>query len=243
MSRVIIFVIALLTITLLTSATVVAAGSSAFFAVVAQGEWLKVTAKKDSLPYTALQAACRNALAEPLRIAKQQALATELNIALPDTIAYAETKISHYIEKKESKSLLCKGDVVEINNDYAKSVLALMNAWWFVDQNQKSALKSLLRIAMAQAEVQPDAIVLIAAQTGGAKGFAILTNKVADTQLILPQSQLAAAQLWLDNNKFKQALNIITSCQKVACNRLRLKIIDKKDRYDEQTVDDLSSYF
>jgi len=233
----------LLVIALMTSANSVAASQSAFFEVVLHGEWLRVTPKKDYLPYATLQAACRNALSEPLRIAKQQALATEMKLALPETIAYAETKISHYIEKKESNTLLCKGDVVEVNIDYSKSVLALMNAWWYVNQNQKSALKPLLRVAMDQPKVQPDAIVFIATQTGGAKGFAILSNKVGDTQLILPQSQLAASQLWLENKKFKQALSIITTCQKVECNHLRLKIIDKKDRYDEQTVDDLSSYF
>lgn len=238
MNRVILLVMALMT-----SATSVAAGQSAFFEIVPQGEWLKVTPKKESLPYAAVQAACRNALSEPLRITKQQALATELKLSLSDTIAYAETKISNYVEKKESKTVLCKGDVVEVNHDYSKSVLALMNAWWYVNQNQKSALKPLLRVAMTQLEVQPDAIVLIATQTGGAKGFAILSNKVGNTQLILPQSQLAASQLWLENNKFKQALSVIATCQKVECNRLRLKIMDKKDRYDEQTVDDLSSYF
>ncbi|MFQ3209970.1 MAG: hypothetical protein ACI8SC_000834 [Colwellia sp.] len=238
MKRVILLVIALMT-----SATSVAAGQSAFFEVVLQGEWLRVTPKKNSLPYTTLQAACRNALSEPLRIAKQQALATELKLTLPETIAYAETEISHYIEKKESNTLLCKGDVVEVNIDYSKSVLALMNAWWYVNQNQKSVLKSLLRVAMTQPDVQTDAIVLIATQIGGVKGFAILSNKVGDTPLILPQSQLAASQLWMENNKFKQALSIITTCQKVECNRLRLKIINREELYDEKTVDDLSSYF
>jgi hypothetical protein len=229
--------------TLMTSATSVAAGQSAFFEIVPQGEWFKVTPKKESLPFNASQAACRNALSEPLRIAKQKALATELKLNLSDTISYAETKISNYIEKKESKALLCKGDVVEVNHDYSKSILALMNAWWYVNHDQKSALKPLLKIAMAQVEVQPDAIVLIAAQTGGDKGYAILSSKVGDAHLILSQSQLAASGLWLKNNKFKSALNVIATCQKVECNRLRLKIMDKKDRYDEQTVDDLSSYF
>lgn len=233
----------LLLISWMSVATSVAATPSAFFDVVSQGEWLKITAKKQSLPYTALQAACRDALTEPIRIAKQQALATELSLALPETITYAETTISHYREKKDGKALLCQGDVTEINSDYAKSILALMNAWWYVNKDEKTALKPLLRIAMREAATQADAIALIATQTGGTKGLAILTNKVGDAALILPQSQLAAAQLWLVNSKFTQALNSITTCQTVECNHLRLKIIDKKEQHDEQTVDDLSSYF
>lgn len=214
-----------------------------YFKVVNEGNTAKVFPLKDNVPSKLWAKACRKALSYPLRIQKQQSLAKELSLALPETINHATSELTEYQEEKISDGLSCTGKVVEIDTELGKATLALMNAWWALEQNEKSFLKPLLRISMANAITRNDAIVLIAKQTGGNKGQKIFENQVNSAALLLNKSKAAIASYWLEKGDYKSAIDILSHCNTQQCYQLQIKAKIQKEFQDEKTADDLSSYF
>lgn len=214
-----------------------------YFKVVNEGNTAKVFPLKDNVPAKFWPKACRKALSYPLRVQKQQNLAKELNLSLPETINHATSELTDYREEKISGGLSCSGKVLETEAELGKATLALMNAWWALEQNKKSFLKPLLRISMANATTRNDAIVLIAKQTGGEKGQQIFEHQVNSTALLLNKSKAAMASFWLDQREYASAINILAHCDSQQCYQLQHKANIQKELQDEETADDLSSYF
>jgi len=214
-----------------------------YFKVVNEGNTAQVFPLKDNVPSKLWAKACRKALSYPLRVQKQQDLATELNLSLPKTINHATSKLTDYQEEKISGGLSCTGKVVETEAELGKATLALMNAWWALEQNKKSLLKPLLRISMANSTTRNDAIVLIAKQTGGEKGQKIFERQVDSETLLLNSSKAAMANFWLEQGQHKSAINILANCDSQQCYQLQYKANIQKELQDEKTADDLSSYF
>lgn len=216
---------------------------SPYFKVINKGNAAQVFPLKAQLPTKLWTKACRKALSYPLRVQKQQQLAKELNLALPDTINYATTELTDYQEEKIEGSLRCTGKIVEIQAELGKARLALMNAWWAITQNKKSFLKPLLRISMSIPATKNDAIVLIASQTGGQKGEKIFKQQVNNHHLLLNESKATVAKFWLEQGKHQTASSILAQCDSQHCYQLKHTANKQKELQDEKTADNLSSYF
>jgi len=214
-----------------------------YFKVVNEGNTAQVFPLKDDVPSKLWAKACRKALSYPLRTQKQQNLAKELNLPLPETINHATSKLTDYQEEKISGGLSCSGTVVETEAELGKATLALMNAWWALEQKEKSFLKPLLRISVANPTTKNDAIVLIAKQAGGEKGQKIFAHQVDSTKLLLNNSKAAMANFWFEQGKYKAAINTLAHCDSQQCYQLQYKANIQKELQDEKTADDLSSYF
>ena len=214
-----------------------------YFKVVNEGSTAQVFPLKDNVPSKFWAKACRKALSYPLRVQKQQSLAKELNLPLPNTINHVTSELTDYQEEKISGGLSCTGKIVETEAELGKATLALMNAWWALEHKEKSFLKPLLRISMANSVTRNDSIVLIATQTGGEKGNTIFKAQVDSTRLLLNKSKAATANFWLEQEKYQLAMDILAHCNSQQCYQLQSKANIQKERQDEKTADDLSSYF
>ena len=214
-----------------------------YFKVINQGNTAKVFPLKTDLPVKIWKKVCRKALSYPLRLKKQQQLAKELNLTLPEHINYATSKLTNYQEQKIDGGLSCNGTIEEIKIEQGRAVLALMNAWWAVKENKKSFLKPLLSISISNPETKNDALVLIASETAGQKGQYIFKQQVNSNNLLLNESKASMANFWLVQGKYKQASNILAQCDSQLCYQLQYKAKMQKELQDEKTADDLSSYF
>jgi hypothetical protein len=85
--------------------------------------------------------------------------------------------------------------------------------------------------------------VLIAKQTGGKKGQEIFENQVNSAALLLNNSKAAMANYWLEQGNYKSAIEILARCDSQQCYQLQHKANIQKELQDEETADDLSSYF
>lgn len=214
-----------------------------YFKVVNEGNTAQVFPLNDNVPSKLWLKACRKALSYPLRTQKQQHLAKELSLLLPETINHATSELTDYQEEKISGGLSCTGKVVETEAELGKATLAIMNAWWALEQNENDFLKPLLRISMANVVTRNDAIVLIAKQTGGEKGRKIFELQVNSKALLLNNSKAAMANFWIEQEKYKSAIDLLAHCDSQQCYQLQYKAKVQKDLQDEKTADDLSSYF
>lgn len=214
-----------------------------YFKVSNQGNTAQVFPLKAELPRKLWKKACSKALSYPLRVEKQQLLAKELNLVLPKEINYATSHLSDYQEQKIEGGLSCSGKVEETKVELGKATLALMNAWWALEQDKTNLLKPLLRISMSNSATRNDSIVLIATQTGGEKGQKIFSQQVNSSNLLLNESKAAMANFWLEQGQYKPAINVLASCDSQACYQLQSKANIQKELQDEKTADDLSSYF
>jgi hypothetical protein len=214
-----------------------------YFKVVNEGKTAQVFPLKDNVPRKLWGKACRKALSYPLRVQKQQQLAQELNLPLSETINYATSELTDYQEEKISGGLSCTGNIEETEPELGKAILALTNAWWSFEQNEKRFLKPLLRISMANTATRNDSIVLIATQTGGEKSEKIFKSQVDSKTLLLNKSKAAMANFWLEQGGYQSAIDITAHCNSQQCYKLHNKAKTQKELQDEKTADDLSSYF
>ncbi len=214
-----------------------------YFKVINEGDTAQVFPLKADLPTKLWTKACRKALSYPLRVQKQQQLAKEVNLPLPETVNYVTSELTDYQEEKIESGLSCHGKITETKKDLGKARLALINAWWALEQSKTSFLKPLLRISMATQATRNDSIVLIAKQAGGKKEQKIFEHQVDSTHLLLNKSKAAMASFWLEQGKHKQASNILAQCDSQQCYQLQYKANKQKELQDEKTADDLSSYF
>lgn len=213
------------------------------FKVINQADTAQVFPLNADLPTRLWAKACRKALTYPLRVKNQQQLAQQLNLALPDTINYATSHLSDYQDQKIDGGLRCSGKIEAITPELAQATLALMNAWWALEQGESSFLKPLLRLSMANSATRNDAIVLIATQTGGEKGKEIFEQQVNQGSLLLNQSKAALASFLIEQGHYQSAIDTLASCDSKQCYQLQSKVNHQKELQDEKTADDLSSYF
>jgi len=214
-----------------------------FFKVINQAESAEVFPLNAELPTRLWKKACRKALSYPLRVRNQQQLAKQLNLALPENINYATSHLSDYQDQRIEGGLSCSGKVKETDPDLSKATLALMNAWWALEQGETSFLKPLLRLSMVNSATRNDSIVLIATQTGGQKGQEIFEQKVKGASLLLNASKAALASFWLEQGNYQPAIDILADCDSKQCYQLQREVKMQKELQDEKTADDLASYF
>lgn len=213
------------------------------FKVINQADTAQVFPLNAELSSRLWAKACRKALTYPLRMKNQQQLAKQLSLALPDAVNYATSHLSDYQDQKIEGGLSCSGKIEEITPELAKATLALMNAWWALEQGESSFLKPLLRLSMAHSATRNDAIVLIATQTGGEKGKEIFEQQVDQSSLLLNQSKAALANFLIEQGSYQSAIDILANCDSKQCYQLQSKVNQQKELQDEKTADDLSSYF
>ncbi|MBA6389915.1 hypothetical protein H4J38_03875 [Colwellia sp. BRX10-3] len=213
------------------------------FKVINQADTAQVFPLNADLPTRLWVKACRKALSYPLRVQKQQQLAEQLNLALSDSINYATSHLSNYHDQKIEGGLSCSGTIKETEPELGKARLALMNAWWALEQGENSFLKPLLRLSMVNSATRNDAIVLIATKTGGEKGKGIFEHQVDGSNLLLNQSKAALANFWIEQGSYQSAIDILANCDSKQCYQLQRKVNTQKELQDEKTADDLSSYF
>ncbi|TWX56861.1 hypothetical protein [Colwellia hornerae] len=213
------------------------------FKVVNQAESAQVFPLNTELPFRLWKKACHRALSYPLRVEKQQQLAKQLNLTLPDKINYATSHLSNYQEKRIEGGLSCSGLVTETKPDLNKAMLALINAWWALEQGETKFLKPLLQLSMANLATRNDSIILIASQTGGKKGKEIFEQQANDINLLLNASKAALASFWLEQGNYQPAIDMLANCDSKTCYQLQRKVNMQKELKDEQTADDLASYF
>jgi hypothetical protein len=213
------------------------------FKVINQANSAQVYPLNTELPARLLEKACRKALSYPLRVQKQQQLAKQLNLALSEKINYATSHLSDYQEQRIEGGLRCSGKIKETQADLGEATLALMNAWWALEQGATGFLKPLLRISMANSATRNDSIVLIASQTGDKKRQEIFDKHIDNTSLLLNESKAALASFWLENGQYQSAIDVLAQCDSNQCYQLQGKVNMQKELQDEETADDLASYF
>ncbi|MCJ8296436.1 MAG: hypothetical protein MJK15_18720 [Colwellia sp.] len=233
---------AMLSVTIAASSAAIVHHTPAF-KVINQADSAQVFPLNTDLPARLWTKACRKALSYPLRVLKQQQLAKQLNLALSDKINYATSHLSDYQDQKIEGGLSCSGKVNETKPELGKATLALMNAWWALEQGETSFLKPLLRLSIAHSATRNDAIVLIASQNGGQKGKEIFEEQVDGTSLLLNASKAALASFWIEQGDHQPAIDILAHCDSKLCYQLQLKVNLHKELEEEETADDLASYF
>ncbi len=214
-----------------------------FFKVTNQADSAQVFPLNSGLSTRLWSKACRKALSYPLRVKKQQQLAQQLNLALPEKINYATTQVSNYQDQRIDGGLSCSGKVKETKTGLGKATLALINAWWALEQGKTDFLKPLLRLSMENSVTRNDSMVLIATQTGGPKGQAIFEQKIDGTNLLLNASKAAFASFWLEQGNYQFAIDMLAQCDSQQCYQLQRKVNTQKELQDEETADNLASYF
>lgn len=236
------FIEAMLTVTV-TATSAVSVHHTPYFKVINQAESAQVFPLNAELPSRLWEKACRKALSYPLRVQKQRELAEQLNLALSEKINYATSHLSDYQDQRIEGGLSCSGKVKETEPDLSKATLALINAWWALEQGETSFLKPLLRLSMANSATRNDSIILIATQTGGQKGQEIFEQQVEGTNLLLNESKAALANYWLEQGSYQPAIDMLAHCDSKQCYELQREVKLKKELQDEETADDLASYF
>jgi len=212
---------------------------TAFFKSQAIGQYARVMALKPSAT-SALEQACRNALTLPERHKIKQALANKLNISLPESVSFIEAQVSEFKQQKQQGWLTCSGIVTPAADDINEAGLAIRAAWQVGNQKDKSNLRSLLSVAMNHPTTMSDAVALAAAQSPKEQRLSYLDKYLEPNELKLDAAKAAVAQIWFVNQRYKQVLTLTQQCESINCKRLNFAA---KAEYEQQTADDLSSYF
>ena len=212
---------------------------SAFFKSQANGQYARVKALKLSAK-NALEQACRRALTLPERHNIKHALAEKLNITLPDSVSFIEADITDYKQQKQQDWLTCTGVVTLAGQDINEAGLAIRAAWKIGSLKDKANLRPLLKIAMSHPSTTSDAVALVADQSPQSERLQYLDKYLVASELKLDEAKVSVAQIWFQNKRYNQVMSLTQSCESINCKRLNLAA---QVEYEQQTADDLSSYF
>jgi hypothetical protein len=212
---------------------------TAFFKSQANGKYARVMALKPSAT-DALEQACRHALTLPKRNSIKADLAIKLNIKLPKKVSFVEATITDYSQQKQGEWLTCSGEVLVADNELNQAGLAIRAAWKISTEKDKTSLRPLLKVAMSHSTTISDAVALIADQSPKSEQLNYLDKYLVANELQLEQAKAAVAKIWFNNQRYKQAIELVKNCESIDCKRLYLAA---KTEYEQVTADDLSSYF
>ncbi|WP_419148678.1 hypothetical protein [Pseudoalteromonas 'SMAR'] len=212
---------------------------SGFFISQVNGEYARVMATKPNAKH-ALEKACRHALTLPYRNQVREDLAKQLSIKLPEKVSFIQATISDYQQEKQDQWLTCTGKVVTADDDTNLAGLALRAAWKVSSEESKLSLRPLLRVAMNHHSSTSDAVALIAQQSPKNERLPYLDKYLIASELQLDQAKAAVAQIWFNNQRFQQTMELAQRCESIACRKLFLAA---QTEYEQRTADDLSSYF
>ena len=118
--------------------------------------------------------------------------------------------------------------------------LAIRAAWKISTDTDKASLRPLLEVAMSHSTTISDAVALIADQSPKNEQLSYLDKYLEVSELQLEQAKAAVAKIWVNNQRYKQAIKLAKKCESTDCKRLYLAA---KTKYEQITADDLSSYF
>ncbi|TMO96293.1 hypothetical protein CWC14_10755 [Pseudoalteromonas sp. S3260] len=212
---------------------------TAFFKSQAIGQYARVMALKPSAT-SALEQACRYALTLVQRNNIKADLAIKLNVELPKKVSFIESTITNYSQQKQGEWLTCSGEVLVADNELNQAGLAIRAAWKISTDKDKTSLRPLLKVAMSHSTTISDAVALIADQSSKSEQLNYLDKYLVVSELQLEQAKEAVAKIWLDNQRYKPAIELLKNCQSVDCKRVYLAA---KTKYEQVTADDLNSYF
>ena len=212
---------------------------TAFFKSQANGQYARVMALKSSAK-NALEQACRNALTLPERSIIKSTLANKLNITLPESVSFIEAEVTGYKQEKQQEWLTCTGIVTPAAADINEAGLAIRAAWQVGKQQDKNNLRALLKIAMAHPSTISDAVALVADQSPQSERLAYLDKYLVADELKLDDAKVSVAQVWFKDMRYQQVISLMQQCESIDCKRLGLAA---EAEYEQQSADDLSSYF
>lgn len=212
---------------------------TAFFKIQVNGQYARVMALKPNAK-NALEKACRHALTLPQRNQIKVDLASKLKIELPEMISFIEATIADYTQEKHEQWLTCSGQVFAADDDVNQAGLALRAAWKVSNEENKAHLRPLLKVAMNHSSTISDAVALIAQQSPANERLEYLDKYLVANELKLDEAKAAVAEIWFDNQRYKQTMLLVQNCESIDCKRLYLAA---QTKYEQVTADDLSSYF
>lgn len=216
--------------------------TTAFFVSQAYGDSARVKALK-SVPKPALVKACRHALTLPMRREIKTSLASKLNVDLPETIDFIQADITNFKQDYRDPWLVCSGLVTVTEPELNEAGLAIRLAWFSVKNKDNSILRPLIAIAMKHPMTQADAVALVASQSTTPVGSQYLDKYLVPNDLVLTDAKLAVGNIWYQQTKFQQALDLVQTCDDVRCRRLMSKAQIEIDKLEEENADNLDSYF
>ncbi|WP_351088905.1 hypothetical protein [Shewanella sp. S1-49-MNA-CIBAN-0167] len=214
---------------------------TAFFVSQAYGDSARVKAL-NSAAKPALAKACRHALTLPMRKEIKASLASKLKVELADTIDFIQADIQRFTQEYRDPWLVCRGQVTVAEPELNEAGLAIRLAWFKVKNKDKSMLRPLLAIAMKHSMTQADAVALVASQSTTQAGGQYLDKYLVANELVLADAKLAVGDIWYQQAKFQQALDLAKTCDDVRCRRLVSKAQLEIDKLEAASVDDLNSY-
>ena len=210
-----------------------------FYSAQVNGQYARVKALKSNAKQ-ALDNACRKALTLPERNKIKIALARKLNITLPDSVYFMESELTDYKQEKQEEWLVCTGKVTPADTAINEAGLAITAAWWISEQQDKTNLRPLLKVAMSHPSTMSDAVALAADQSPQNERIEYLDKYLVAEELKIDAAKVSVAQVWLNNQRYKQVLSLMEKCESVDCKRLSMIA---QAEYEQRTADDLSSYF
>jgi hypothetical protein len=212
---------------------------TAFFHSQAHTQYARVKALKPSVK-NALEAACRNALTLPERHNIKDALAQKLGFTLTESVSFIDAVITEYKQEKQQEWLTCTGIVTITEQGINEAGLAIRAAWQISTKKDKTKLRPLLKIALSHSSTVSDAVALVAIQSPQNERLEYLDSYLVASELKLDEAKASVAQIWFQNKRFKQVIALMQQCESIDCKRLNLAA---KAEYEQDTADDLSSYF
>ncbi|WP_133407935.1 hypothetical protein [Parashewanella tropica] len=213
----------------------------------------------------AIEQACRRALTLPTVQQLKRKLKSELELSLhnnngdtkhrlltfdiPDSVHYINASIDDYQQQKQSSWWYCQGTVKVSSESETLAGLAIRYAWDIVNterdiNTKKLKLKSVLPYAINHPSTHHDAISLIVHNAAKDKQLAYIQKyHLQPEKLKLAKSKQVVSNALLNHNQLKQAYEYVAECDSLNCRKLKLSIEQKLEQQEQQTADDLDSYF
>ena len=207
------------------------------------GEGAAAVKGKTDLPQQVDQKACRLLLTEPQRVQLRQQLSEQVGFTISDSVSYFAGRINNERLWTADGWQHCSGDVELADSDASLANLAVRAAWQMRAELTPEQLKPLLQLSLAQPQSSADAVTLIAHLAPAERQFSYLQQNLQPQQLSLDIARYHAADLYNQQQEYRQALAILAPCNSIECRRLRAQTEQKKEQQDAENLYDLDSYF
>lgn len=215
---------------------------SPFFISEASDGGAQVIALK-ALSSGAEQAACRRALTLPKRAEIRAELMTLTSQTIPPPLSFIDASITNYRQTKQKDGLYCVGDISVVDPQYNQAGLALITAWWALDNSDIELLRAMLKVALQHERTQADAVALIASQTDFESGLAYLDKHLDAENLSFSEAKIAVAKIWLEAEKFAAVSELMATCEAPLCQQLLIKAQEAVRQINIEQANDLEDYF
>ncbi|MGF1834602.1 hypothetical protein [Photobacterium sanguinicancri] len=207
-------------------------------------------ARKSHSTTKQIKTLCRRGLALPLRAEYENKLIANNLIEKPfsswpvTNLSYELTDLSFFDVSKKQAS--CSARITDTGKASNLQATALSYAIAYYSTQQNSQLKTLLPYLMKEPQVSMDAaslITLVLSQQDQSKAQAYFDQYVDISKVKTDTITLWLAHWQKDLGDLGTSKQLITHCQSAACQHLSLQIDDAIALEEENSADDLSSYF